>query len=123
MNNTLRTVVVLFLIVFGAVTTFMTVSILFDLFGMAEKHGNYVPFVVSANLACGLLYLLSAYQLWRKQNATKMLFIALSILVITFMAFVIYVMEGGVHELKTFYALTFRLLVTAALVWVSKRLT
>ncbi|HNO55047.1 MAG TPA: hypothetical protein PKI85_08045, partial [Chitinophagaceae bacterium] len=51
---------------FGLVTVFMASSVIFDLFGIREKEGNYVLFIVYTNLICGILYLLAAYTTWTK---------------------------------------------------------
>jgi hypothetical protein len=39
----------------------MSGSVIFDLFGIREKEGNYVLFIVLANFIAGFFYLLSAY--------------------------------------------------------------
>ena len=121
MKSTLRFVAIIILIVFGLLTLFMSTSVTFDLFGMRAGHEHFVPFVVYANMFCGLLYVLSAYRLIRKQSgAGKLLFLAIGILIVTFIAFSIYVYQGGDHDQKTFYALGFRTAVTALLAWMSK---
>lgn len=120
MVKILRIVSVIILTLLGAMTVFMASSVIFDLFGMAEKQGNYVLFVVYANLACGLIYLISAYRiLRRKRDAVSLLVLATTILVITSIAFIIYVKQGGLFEEKTFFALSFRTGITALLAWMS----
>ncbi len=46
---------------FGFLTLFLTTSVIFDLFGVRAKEGNYVLFVVWANLISGILYLFASY--------------------------------------------------------------
>lgn len=114
----LRTGQTILLSLIGLVSIFMTSSIIFNLFGIRELEGNYVPFVVYANLTCGLLYL---YAAWNKDlnKAFKALLLALSILVITFIAAGIYIKNGGVYEAQMPKAMTFRTLFTAIMAWIS----
>ncbi len=46
---------------FGVVTLFMSTSVIFGLFKIREKEGNYVLFVVVANFICAFLYVAAAY--------------------------------------------------------------
>lgn len=98
-----------FLILFGLLTVFAGSSVFLDLFGMRAREGNYVPFVLAANLFSGFLYLLAAYGLFRnKQWAAKVLSFVALFLMTTFIAFAFYIHNGGVHEIKTIYAMSFR---------------
>jgi hypothetical protein len=45
------------IIAFGALTLFLSTSVLLDLFGIRERESPYVPAVVVANLIASLLYL------------------------------------------------------------------
>ena len=56
-----RIILLIFLLLFGAVTLFMSSSVLFDWFGIREKEGNFVTLIVWANLICGVLYLIAAF--------------------------------------------------------------
>ena len=47
------------LVLFTAITLFLSTSILLDLFGIREHQGNYVPLVIWSNFQCGWLYCLS----------------------------------------------------------------
>lgn len=99
---------------FGLVTVFMASSVIFDLFGIREKEGNYVLFIVYTNLICGILYLLAAYTTWTKPKLSfKSLLISLSLLIIAFVAFLLYIQNGGIHEEKTVKAMLFRIVFTA----------
>jgi len=93
----------------------MTTSVLFDLFGIRAKEGNYVLFVVVANFICAFLYLAAAYGFFfTKKWTSKMLFIASGILLLTFIALGFYIASGGIYEFKTVLAMTFRTLITIA---------
>jgi len=48
-RNWVRWTLIAVLLLFGGITLFLSASVLFDLFGMREKEGNYVQFVVLAN--------------------------------------------------------------------------
>lgn len=120
MIKVLRFVVVLLLILLGVATVFMASSVLFDWFGIREMEGNYVPFVVYANLVCGILYLYAVYNIIKNQRlAGWILTFATGILVITSVAFAIYMYQGGVYENQTVMALIFRTSLTAFLAWLS----
>lgn len=100
---------------FALLTLFMSGAVLLDLFGIREKEGNYVPFVVWANLVCGFIYLTAVYGLFKKQKWTVFpLLIAVTVLILTFGALLIYVSSGGIYEAKTIAAMLFRITVTLA---------
>ena len=46
---------------FGLLTLLLSTSVIFDLFGVRAKEGNYVLFVVWANFISSILYLFAAY--------------------------------------------------------------
>jgi len=99
--------------VFALMTFFLTTSIFFDLFGVREREGHYVLFVVIANFICSLFYFPAIYGFWKSRRWTKhLLLISMAILVTTFIAFMIYIGNGGLHEQKTIGALTFRIVIT-----------
>ena len=98
---------------FGLLTLFLTTTILLDLVGMREKQGNYVNFVIWVNFFCGLAYVASGYGFLKaKKWTTYLLAIAIVVLIATYIAFTMYVNNGGIHKEDTFGALTFRLGVT-----------
>ena len=101
------------LTIFGLVTVFMSSSVLFDWFGIREKEGNYVPFVVIANFICGFLYLTSAFGIFKdKKWSPYLLILAFIILIITFIALYFHISSGGIYETKTVKALAFRTVLT-----------
>lgn len=121
--KTLRIILILFLALFGLLTVFMGSSVVFDLFGIREIEGNYVNFVVKANLFCGIIYLFSAYDLLKnKKTAVYALGFALIILLITFGFFIYHINQGGLYEPKTVKAMSFRTIVTFAAFFLSIRL-
>ncbi len=109
-----RTLVVL-LSVFSLLTLFLSGSIIFDLFDIRAKEGNYVLFVVWANFICSLLYLAAVYGLVKlKSWPHKILIVAVAVLIITLLVLLIHINRGGLYETKTLGALVFRISVTLA---------
>lgn len=97
----------------GTVSVFMTVSIIFDLFGIREKEGNYVSFVVYANLVCGILYLFAAYSSWKTPKwSNYSLSFALTILIVAFVGLLLHINSGGIYETRTVKAMIFRTVFT-----------
>ena len=116
----IKIILCLFLTLFGAVSIFMTLSIVFDWFGIREMEGNYVPFIVYANMICGFIYLYSAYAIWNdKKAAIWALGLAVLVLILTSICFGLFIREGGVYELKTVKAMGFRTLSTLAILIIS----
>jgi len=114
-NKYLQNISALILFVFAVITMFLTLSIFLNLFGIREKEGNYVLFVVLSNFICSLLYLLAVIGfMTQKIWTTNVLGLSTVILLITFIAFNIYTSNGGLHEQKTFGALIFRTSITFA---------
>lgn len=101
------------LIVFALITLFMSSSVIFDLFGIREKEGNYVLFVVVSNFIAGFLYLSGAYGLLlAKKWTTSLLLFTTIILIISFIGLLIHIYTGGVYEQKTITAMLFRIGIT-----------
>lgn len=88
---------------FSLVTLFMSSSVIFDLFGVREKEGNYVLFVVVSNFIAGIIYLLAAYGLFtEKKWATKLLLVAVTILVMSFVGLLIHQNTGGIYRAQNY---------------------
>ena len=118
--KTIKIILTLLLSLFGIVSVFMTSSILFDWFGIREMEGNYVLFIVYANLICGIIYLYAAYAIWEnKKSAIWALGLAIFILMFAFIALGWYIREGGIYEPQTIKAMSFRTLMTLALLILS----
>ena len=100
-------IVILFL--FGLLTLFLSSSVIFDWFGIREKEGNYVLFVVWANFISSILYLFAAIGLIKlKKWATYLLGVSVAILVIAFLGLLMHINSGGIYETKTIGAMIFR---------------
>lgn len=101
------------LIAFGLLTLFLSSSVIFDLFNIRAKEGNYVLFVVLANFISSLLYLLAAYGiLTLKKWPPFMLIISAIILVSAYLGLKIHANSGGLYEAKTMSAMIFRITIT-----------
>ena len=101
------------LICFGLLTLFLSSSVIFDWFGIREKEGNYVLFIVWANFVSSLIYLLSAYGFIRLKKWTpKLLSASVVILVLAFIGLLIYIKLDGIYEVKTVKAMIFRTTLT-----------
>lgn len=106
---------VLLLIAFALLTLFMSSSVLFDWFGIREKEGNYVLFVVWANFVSSILYLVAAYGFLKQKKVTfNILSLSALILILAFVGLFIHINSGGLYETKTIGAMIFRIIVTLA---------
>ena len=111
------------LAVFGFITLFMSTAVIFDLFGIREKEGNYVPFVVGSNFIASLLYLPAAFGLFKRKNwSVMLLMIAVVLLTLTFVALLFHIKAGGIYETKTIAALLFRILITVVVMLTGSRM-
>ena len=98
---------------FGLLTLFLSTSVIFDLFGIREKEGNYVLFVVWSNFISSILYLLTVYGFAKSKKWTATLLgISTMILIAAFIGLKIHDNSGGVYETKTIGAMIFRIAVT-----------
>ena len=98
---------------FGLLTLFLSTSVIFDLFGIRAKEGNYVLFVVWANFVSSLLYLFAAYGFVKsKKWTTKLLSVSASILTLAFIGLIFHIYSGGIYETKTIGAMIFRITMT-----------
>ncbi|MBK8404509.1 MAG: hypothetical protein IPL25_10610 [Saprospiraceae bacterium] len=98
---------------FGLLTLFLSTSVIFDLFGIRAKEGNYVLFVVWSNFICSIFYLFAAYGFVKSKKWTASLMgISTIILVAAFIGLRIHANSGGIYESKTMGALIFRISVT-----------
>ena len=105
--------VVVVLSLFALLTLFLSTSIIFNLFNIREKEGNYVPFIVWANFICSILYLIAAYGLIKlKKWATSLLAVSAVILIAAFVGLKVHISNGGIYELKTVNAMMFRIALT-----------
>ncbi len=98
---------------FALLTLFLSTSVILDLFGIREKEGNYVLFVVWSNFISSILYLFAAYGFIKyKKWTTLLLGISTLILITAFVGLNIHASSGGIYETKTIGAMIFRISVT-----------
>jgi hypothetical protein len=108
---------VILLIAFALLTLFLSSSVLFDLFGIREKEGDYVLFVVWANFVSSLLYLFAAYGFLKQKKVTfNILSISALILIMALVGLFVHINSGGLYETKTIGAMIFRISITLAFV-------
>jgi len=113
MKNSVRIGTAILIGIFGLFTLYLSGSIIFDLFDMREKQGNFVMFIIWTNFICGFLYLIGSIGLLKQKKWTKKVFLsALIILFLSSISFFIYVQMGGIHKTDTFKALTIRSSIT-----------
>lgn len=116
LKNILRYLSAIILSGFGLLTLFLSASVIFDLFGIREKEGNYVLFVVWANFISCFLYLFSAFGFIKIKSWTRtLLSLASIILIAAFIALKIHIINGGIYETKTVGAMVFRFSLTILL--------
>ncbi len=124
MKKIIRYIVATVLMAFALLTLFLSTSVIFDLFGIRAKEGNYVLFVVLANFVSSWIYLLAVYGLIQNQLwPSKILAISVGILLAAFIGLNIHINNGGIYETKTFYAMIFRTSVTLVFALISYFLT
>jgi heme/copper-type cytochrome/quinol oxidase subunit 3 len=98
---------------FGLLTLFLSTSVIFDLFGIRAKEGNYVLFVVWSNFISSILYLFAAYGFIKNKKWTTILLgISTIILIVAFVGLKIHINSGAIYETKTVGAMIFRISVT-----------
>lgn len=122
MKNKILILSAIVLALFALVTLFMSGSVIFDLFGIREKEGNYVLFIVVTNFVAGLLYLLSAYGMFTSKPWTfRLLLLLTGILILAFVGLLIHVNQGGLYEAQTIKAMVFRIGLTAVFAGIARR--
>lgn len=98
---------------FGLLTLFLSTSVIFDLFGIRAKEGNYVLFVVWSNFISSILYIFAAYGFIKNKRWTATLLVISTLtLMAAFIGLKIHINSGGIYETKTVGAMIFRIAVT-----------
>ncbi len=98
---------------FGLLTLFLSTSVIFDLFGIRAKEGNYVLFVVWANFISSILYLIASFGFVAfKKWTAKLLGVSTLILITALVGLFYHINSGGIYETKTIGAMIFRISVT-----------
>ena len=113
MKKTIQIISGIILLAFGLLTFFLSTSVIFDLFGIREKEGNYVLFIVWANFISSILYLLAAFGFFTKNKKTTFLLVSsVIILILAFIGLKMHISSGGIYETKTVGAMLFRISIT-----------
>ena len=113
MNRYIPKITTAVLFFFGAITLFLSSSVIFDLFGIRAKEGNYVLFVVWANFISSIIYLFASYGLLKTKKWTaSILFASVLILAVAFIGLLVHINSGGIYETKTIGAMIFRTTLT-----------
>lgn len=113
MKKTFSYIIATVLIAFDLLTLFLSSSVIFDLFGVREKQGNYVLFVVYANFICSIIYLLAAYGFIKNMKWTTILLgISTIVLIVAFIGLSVHINSGEIYETKTIGAMIFRITIT-----------
>ncbi len=101
-------------VMFGLLTIKSGGSVLFIDGSARQAAGNYVPFVLWFNFLAGFVYVITGAGLWlQKQWAVRLSFL---IVVATFIVYVIlglYILGGGLYEIRTIIAMGFRTIIWA----------
>lgn len=113
MKKVVPYIVALVLASFGLLTLFLSSSVIFDLFGIRAKEGNYVLFVVWANFISSWIYLFAAFGFLKSKKWTALILgISVAVLIIAFIGLILLINSGGLYETKTIGAMIFRITVT-----------
>lgn len=109
------TILLAFLLgLFGALTFYLSTSVILDLFGVRESEGQYVLFVVWANWVSSVLYFTAVYGILKKRKwAFYVLLASIGILLVAEIGLQVHISNGGAYEQKTVFALLFRAALTA----------
>ena len=109
MKQKLRYILAVALGLFALLTLFLSSSVIFDLFNIREKEGNYVLFVVWANFISSMIYLIAVYGLVKAKKWTALvLLVSAIILSVAFISLKIHI-SNGIYEVKTVKAMIFRI--------------
>ena len=110
-------------LIFGLLTVFAGGSVILDLFGMREKEGNFVFFVVWANVITGFLYLIASFGFFKRKAWTAVILSATTwILIAAFAGLLIHIQTGGIYEDKTIVAMIFRTSLTIILLAIARKM-
>lgn len=113
MKKLIKYINIIVLLGFGLLTLFLSASVIFDWFGIREKEGNYVLFIVWANFISSVIYLVSVYGFVKsKKWTTGLLITSVVILFVAFLGLLFHISNGGIYEMKTVKAMIFRTSIT-----------
>jgi ABC-type glycerol-3-phosphate transport system permease component len=114
-SNLIAYATAIFLTVFALLSLYLSSSVIFDLFGIRAKEGNYVLIVVWTNFISSILYLFAAYGFIKLKTWTyKPLIISVIFLTIGFIGLYTHIIADGLYESKTIGVMLFRITLTLA---------
>lgn len=115
MKKYIKIVTIIFLLAFGGLTVSLTSSVLLDLFGIRQKEGNFVPFIVWINLVSGIAYIISALGIIKSAKwAFPLLLINVVLLVVGIVALYFHIQAGGLYKMETVKGMVFRAVSTSS---------
>jgi len=113
MKNIGKYITITLLVAFALLTLFLSSSVIFDWFGIREKEGDYVLFVVQSNFISSVLYVVAAFGFLKNKKWTiAPLLISVVILIVAQIGLHYHIDAGGLYEEKTVKAMYFRIIVT-----------
>lgn len=114
MKKYIKIITVVFLFAFGGLTVFLTSSVLLDLFGIRQKEGNFVPFIVWINLVSGIAYIVSAVGIIKNAKwSFPLLLMNVVLLVVGIVALYFHIQAGGLYKIETVKGMVFRVVSTS----------
>ena len=109
------------LTIVGIVSMFMAFSVIFDLFDIRKREGNYIPMVVYGNFICSFLYLIAAWYFFKENDLSTIYLIFSVLLLLIIYAYMLYhIQSGKPYEMRTVFAMLGRTSLTivyAAIAW------
>ena len=99
---------------FGMLTIKSGGSVLFIDGADRQAAGNYVPFVLWFNFLAGFVYIVAGVGLWlKKQWAAKLSVLIVVATLIVYAILGLYILGGGLYEMRTVIAMSFRSIIWA----------
>ncbi len=99
---------------FGLLTIKSGGSVLFIDGADRQAAGNYVPFVLWFNFLAGFVYIVAGAGLWlKKQWAAKLSVLIVVATLIVYAILGLYILGGGLYEMRTVIAMSFRSIIWA----------
>ena len=107
-------VITIIAFMFGLLTIKSGGSVIFIDGADRQAAGNYVPFVVWFNFLAGFVYIVAGAGLWlKKQWAAKLSVLIVVATLIVYAIFGLYILGGGLYEMRTVIAMSLRSIVWA----------
>ena len=107
-------VITIIAFMFGLLTIKSGGSVLFIDGAARQAAGNYVPFVLWFNFLAGFVYIVAGAGLWlKKQWAAKLSVLIVVATLIVYAILGLYILGGGLYEMRTVIAMSFRSIIWA----------